>query len=105
MKVDRCPTCKRRYRRSGQQNALLWLLYHRLSEQLRPSGQTYSADSYHTYYKTKFLGCDEIKMPNGKTIQIPRSTADLDVAEFSDYFEKVQADAAERGVFLEEMPA
>lgn len=105
MKVDRCPTCHRRYTRSTQANALYWLLLHRLSEQLHPGGKTYSPESYHTYYKSKYLGCDEVVMPNGKAIQIPRSTANLDVAEFGEFFDKVQADAAERGVWLEEMPA
>lgn len=42
-------------------------------------------------------------MPNGKTLTIPRSTANLDVAEFSAYFDAVQADCAERGVYLADM--
>lgn len=98
----RCPTCNRRYRRSNPQNAMLWLLYHKLAETLRPNGEQYSAESFHVYYKTKFLGCEEVKLPNKQTMFIPRSTADLDVNEFSEFFDRVQADAAERGVFLDE---
>ena len=100
--VDRCPTCKQRLRRSNPQNALLWLLYHKMAEQLKPNGQKYSAEAYHTYYKSKFLGCQDMTMPNGKTIPIPNSTTELDVAEFSDFFTKVEADAAEHGVFLDD---
>lgn len=102
--MERCPTCRRKVRRSNPQNAMLWTLYHKMAETLKPGGQEYSAESFHTYYKSKFLGCDEVALPNGKIMQIPKSTADLDVAEFSDYFTKVEADAAERGVYLDELP-
>lgn len=103
--MNRCPTCGRRNKRRNPQNAVYWALLHMLAEQLRPGGVTYSAEQFHTYYKSRFLGCDDIPMPNGKTLTIPRSTANLDVAEFSDYFDAVQADAAERGVHLSELPA
>jgi len=69
------------------------------------AGQRYSAESFHIYYKTRFLGADDVTLPNGKTLTIPRSTADLSVDEFSDFFDRVAADAAERGVYLEELPA
>ena len=102
---DRCPTCHRLHKRSQPQNAAYWALLHLLAEQLRPGGVTYSAEQYHKYYASRILGCDDVKLPNGKTLTIPRSTANLDVAEFSDYFDAVQADAAERGVHLSELPA
>ena len=104
MKPDRCPTCHRRHKRSNPQNAMLWALYHKMSER-KWNGEQYSAESFHMYYKSLFLGCDDVAMPNHKTLQIPRSTANLDVAEFGDYFDKVQADAAERGVHLDELAA
>jgi hypothetical protein len=44
-------------------------------------------------------------LPNGRTLVIPKSTADLDVAAFSEYYGKVEADLAERDVFLHELPA
>lgn len=102
---DRCPGCGRRKTRSNPANAMYWSLLHLMAEKLRPGGIAYSAEQFHTYYKSRFLGCDDIQMPNGKTLTIPRSTANLDVAEFSDYFDAVQADAAERGVHLSELPA
>ena len=98
--TERCPTCRRRIKRSSQANRLYWLLLHELADKLRPDGQQYSAEAFHTYYKSRFLGCDDVKLPNGKTLTIPRSSADLDIAEFADYVAQVEADAAERGVFL-----
>jgi hypothetical protein len=74
-----------------------------MAAKLIPGGQAYSAEQYHTYYKSRFLGCDDVTLPNGRTLAIPRSTADLDVAAFSAYFDQVQADAAERGVYLDSM--
>jgi hypothetical protein len=67
------------------------------------SGVRYSADQFHIYYKSRFLGCDDMMLPNGRTISIPRSTAGLDVAEFAAYFDAVQADCAERGVYLADL--
>jgi hypothetical protein len=100
--TDRCPTCKRRYNRSHQQNARLWLLYHMAAEKLRPDGVEYSAETFHLYYKSRFLGSVEHRLPNGSVTSVLNSTADLDVAEFNDYMTKVEADLAERGVYLEE---
>lgn len=59
---------------------MYWSLLYLIAEKLRPGGVAYSAEQFHTYYKSRFLGCDDIPMPNGKTLTIPRSTASLDVA-------------------------
>ena len=104
-KIERCPACGRRNRRSNPQNALYWVLLHAAAEKLRPQGQTYSAEQYHYYYRSKYLGCDDFTIPGGKTMTIPKSTADLDVAAFSDYYGKVEAEMSERGVFLADLPA
>ncbi len=102
--MERCPTCHRRHKRSNPQNAILWALYHKMAER-EWAGATYSAESFHNYYKAKYLGCVDVALPNGKTLTLPNSTAGLDVAEFGDYFDKVQADCAERGVHLDELAA
>jgi hypothetical protein len=65
----------------------------------------FSSETLHHYYKSRFLGCDDFNLPNGKTLVIPKSTADLDAAEFGDYMTKVEADLAERDIFLDELPA
>ncbi len=100
---SRCPSCGRKYRRSNPQNARYWLLLFRISERLPVQGQTYSAEQFHLYFKSRFIGCDDVKLPNGKVITIPKSSADLDVAEFNEYMEKVEAWAAEHNVYLDEM--
>ena len=100
--LDRCPTCHRKHKRGNAVNALYWALLHRMAA--RPwGGQHYSPSSFHAYYASKFLGCDDVRLPNGVTLSIPRSTSALDVDEFGRYLDQVQADCAERGVYLEDM--
>lgn len=73
-----------------------------MSEKIIPQGKPYSADQWHMYCKSRFLGCADYPMPNGKTISLPNSTAGLDVQEFSDYADKVEAFANTHGAFLED---
>lgn len=103
MKRKRCPTCNRLERRSTQANARLWLLYHEIAENVKPGGQAYSAEQWHTYFKSKLLGCEEVKLPNGQVFQIPRSSADLDTGEFADFQTQVEAWAAEHDVYLQDL--
>lgn len=102
---DRCPTCKRRQRRSGDANRRYWLLLHTIAEQVTPGGNAFTAETWHIYAKSRWLGCDDVKLPNGKTIPQPRSSAGLDAAEFNDYMTAVEAWAAERGAYLADREA
>lgn len=102
MKVDRCPLCKRRQTRSSEANRRYWALLHVMAEKLQPQGQAYSADQWHLYCKSRWLGADDVKLPNGKVIVIPRSTADLDTSAFNDYMTAVEAWANERNCYLED---
>lgn len=100
-KHDRCPACGRRNRRSNPANSRYWLLLHVAAAKLKPGGQTYSAEQFHIYYKSRFLGCVDFSLPNGKVLAIPKSSADLDVSEFAEYMQQVETDLADRDVFLE----
>jgi hypothetical protein len=102
VRSERCPTCKRLIRRSTDQNKRLWALYHVMSSRIKPRGEAYSADQWHLYCKTKFLGAEDVKLPSGKVLVMPLSTADLDTAAFGDYMTKVEAFANEHGAFLED---
>jgi hypothetical protein len=97
---SRCPTCGRKHRRSNPANAKLWALLHEISDRVKPGGNSYSAEQWHTYFKSRYLGCDEVVLPNLKTLTIPRSSSALDVAEFGEYLDKIEAWAAERDVWL-----
>jgi hypothetical protein len=103
MRPERCPTCNRRMKRSHPQNARYWLLMHTISDKLKPQNVQHSPEVWHTYFKSRFLGCNDVTMPNGKTLSLPRSSADLDVAEFADYMTQVESWAAEHDVWLADM--
>jgi hypothetical protein len=103
--VNRCPTCKRPQKRSNEANAFYWALLHLIAEKIKPGGNAYSADQWHIYAKSRWIGCDEVVLPNLKTLTIPKSSAALDTAEFQDYVAKVEAWAAERDVFLADREA
>lgn len=99
--ITRCPTCGRKRRRSTGANARYWLLVSMIASEIKPQGAIYSSETFHEYFKQRYLGADEIKLPNGKTIIRPHSTADLSTDEFNAYMEKVELWASEHGVWLE----
>ena len=76
-------------------------MLHRISERLKPQGKVFSADQWHTYAKSRWLGCDDVTLPNGKVLSIPRSSASLDVTEFGAYMEQLEAWAADHYVYLD----
>lgn len=84
---------------------MYWALVHLLAERVKPRGQVFGTEAWHTWLRSKFLGCTDYVLPSGKTLAIPNSTAELDTAAFSAYFEQVQAWAAERDVFLADAEA
>lgn len=80
-------------------------MLHLIAEKIKPQGQQYSAEVWHSYFKQRYIGADDVRLPNGKTLVIPKSSADLDVAEFNEYMTQVEVWAAEHEVWLEDMPA
>jgi NinB protein. len=90
-------------KRSTEANRRYWMLLHLMAEKLKPGGQEFSAEVWHTWAKSKFLGCDDVKLPTGKVLSIPRSSADLDTAEFSEFMTQIEVFANERDVWLEDI--
>lgn len=103
--IIRCPTCKRPQKRSTNANARYWALLHEIATHIRPNGQSYSAEVWHCYFKSRYLGCDDVRLPNGRTLAIPHSSANLDTAEFNEYMTRVEVWASDHGVFLADLAA
>ena len=99
--IIRCPACGRRKTRSTPANARYWLLLHLIAEKIRPEGKPYSAETWHEWFKQRFLGADEIELPNGRTFMRQRSTTNLDVEQFATYMDTVEHWAGEHEVWLE----
>lgn len=103
--MTRCPKCGRTKKRSSEANRRYWMLVYMIADKLKPEGKQHSAEVWHTYFKQRFIGVDEFEMPNHKTMLIPKSSTDLDTAEFNDFMMKVEVWAGEHGVWLDEVTA
>lgn len=98
MTSDRCPACGRKHIRSNEQNRFYWALIHAISEQIKPQGNEYSAEQFHLYFKGRFLGIEDIVLPNKRIFHQPISTTTLSVGEMVEYITQVEAWAVEHGV-------
>ena len=87
------------YKRSTEQNRRLWAILNEVAE-VPVQGVMYSAESWATYFKSKFIGCEEIPLPNGQVINRPISTTTLDKSAFSEYMTQIEAWAAQHGILL-----
>jgi len=102
-KPERCALCHRLKKRSNVANARYWLLLHRIADKVRPEGKQYSPESFHAFFKQRFIGMDDVTLPNGKVIPMLKSSADLDKDEFNIYMANVESWAMEREIYLDEM--
>lgn len=73
------------------------MLLNEISEQIKPQGKAYSSETWAEYFKERFLGCDEVVLPNGKTRNIPRSSTSLDVEDMSTYITRIEVWFVEHG--------
>lgn len=101
MTKTRCQACGQLPKRTIDQNRRYWALLNALSDKLETADGKFSAETWHLYMKQRFLGMDDVRLPNRKIISQPRSSAELDKAEFNDYMIKVETWAVDHGVYLE----
>lgn len=87
-------------KRTGAQNRIYWALLNMIADQLKVKGVVYNAATWNEYLKQRYLGCNDITLPNGKVLTMPVSTTTLTKEEFAEYFEKCMAWAAEHSVVL-----
>ncbi len=83
-------------KRSQEQNKRLWAILREISAQCWVDGKQYSPEAWAEYYKQMLIGYEN--GPKGCKVGI--STATLNTAEFTEYMEKIEADAADMGVEL-----
>ena len=104
LRPDICPTCGQRKKRSIPQNARLHKLFTEISSNLTAKdGLYHSHQWWKVMMKDHFLGYEpEYRRPDGKVIEVLRSTADLSVDELNEFMTQVEMYANERGVYLED---
>lgn len=80
-----------RVKRSEEQNRKLHAILNAIAEQATVGGKYYSAEVWKEHVRRKFIGLDEIDLPDGTRIERGLSTTSLSVAEFSNLIEIVSA--------------
>ena len=85
--------------RTAAQNRFYWATLNQIADCLRPTGRTYSADTWHEYLKTMFLHTMMIELPNGDLKEVERTTTNLNKQDFADYITQVLSWANENGVY------
>lgn len=92
---------ERRKARSVEQNRRYWAIVNEIAQQ-PVQGQRFIAEAWHEWFKGKFIGKEEVKLPNGEIYNRPISTTTLDVVQFSEYMTQIEAWAAGHGILLGE---
>jgi hypothetical protein len=93
---------KRVYKRSTEQNKLYWSRLNEISEGLPVQGVNHSAEAWHHWFRQKFIGSEDLTLPNGKVFSQPISTTTLDVGAFSEYLTQIESWAAGHGLLFSE---
>ena len=88
-------------KRSLDQNRYYWAILNDISEQV-VVGKTYEPSIWHEYLRGLFLPERMVELPDGSLKMLEPSTAELRVAEFTEYVEKVIKWALEHEVKLTE---
>lgn len=76
-------------RRSSRQNRLLHALLTEIAENVRPDGRQYDLDFWKEYVRRRFIGSEEMTLPDGTRIERGLSTASLSVGDFTELIDRV----------------
>ena len=85
-------------KRSLEQNQRLWKLYNEIADNVWIDGRKYEAKVWHEYFKTEYLGFDDLTLPNGKTVIIPLSTTKLNTKQMTEYQTKIELFGSSHGI-------
>lgn len=93
-------------KRTLEQNKFYWgPVLGAIAAQAWPNGEQFGKDTWHEYFADRYLPKTEIVTPFGKIIARRKSTTELNVGEFSEYLDRVHAEAAsEMGVVFDGEP-
>ena len=88
-------------KRSDDQNRKLHAMLNELATNAWINGKQFTPDTWKEFVRQKFIGTEEIDMPDGRRIERGISTTTLSVQEFSELIEQINEWAAsELGVIL-----
>ncbi len=76
-------------RRNVAQNRLLHHLLGQIADGYQPGGVQYDVDFWRELVKQKFIGSEEMRLPDGSVVSRGLSTTSLTVGEFADLIDRV----------------
>lgn len=77
-------------RRNGAQNRLLHALLTQIADGYQPGGVAYDVEFWKEYVRRRFIGTEEMQLPDGTRVERGLSTTTLSVGEFADLIDRVQ---------------
>lgn len=77
-------------KRNTDQNALLHVLLSNIADNAWINGKQYSAEVWKESLKRRFIGVEEIALPDGAIIERGISTTALSVPDFAEFIDKIQ---------------
>ncbi|MFU4302076.1 recombination protein NinB [Pseudomonas aeruginosa] len=84
-------------KRSIEQNKRYWSLLRELAAVAWVDNRQFDDQVWHEQFKRWFIGCEDVKLPDGSTELRGISTTKLSVDEFGTYMTRIEAWAAEQG--------
>jgi hypothetical protein len=78
-------------RRNTRQNALLHALLTQIAERVHPDGQSFTMEAWKELACSKFIGTEDIVLPDGSRRTRALSTSSLSVGQFADLIDHVTA--------------
>lgn len=85
---------KEKTKRSIEQNRRYWAVLNELASQVRIDGQVHKPETWHEFYKARFLPC-ETAWICGQLVSVPESTTGLSVRDFAQYMTQIEAHATQ----------
>lgn len=73
-----------------------------MSEGIKLEAGRYSPETWHIYCKLRWIGGNDLTLPSGEVVTVPKSSSALDTKEFAEYMGMVEMFAAVQGVYLDE---
>lgn len=77
-------------KRSLEQNARLHALLTDVAANAWVQGRQYDLETWKEFFRQRFIGTEEITMPDNKRVERGLSTTTLNVHEFSDFMTKIE---------------
>jgi hypothetical protein len=81
-------------KRSVEQNRKLHAILNEIAENVYIDGRRYDVEAWKEQVRRRFIGTEELDLPNGTRIERGVSTTTLNASQFSELIERVSAWAA-----------